>query len=56
MHQRRVVRVSLPQFMLPITTALIGSWGLIVFNANPLCVLWTPDNPEYWLFFCYLTG
>ena len=22
----------------------------------PLCVLYTPDNPEYFLFLCYLCG
>lgn len=22
--------------------------------AFPLCVLYTPDDPEYYLFFCYL--
>ena len=31
--------------------------GLVIVGqpmAFPLCVLYTPDDPEYYVFFCYL--
>ncbi len=38
--------------------AMVGAYALltvhVVSGCFPLCVMYTPDNPEWYLFFCYL--
>jgi hypothetical protein len=43
--------------------AAIGAMGVAAVAlaighaaAFPLCVLYTPDDPQYWLFLCYLVA
>jgi hypothetical protein len=55
MHQRRTIRLSNPvvRFTSAALLAVTLATSAIVLSANPLCVLYTPDNPEYWFFFCW---
>jgi hypothetical protein len=61
MHQRRTLRPTLSRFVMPLTVAALLAIGFVTVTAAasgcfPLCVIYTPDNPEWILFACFLCG
>ena len=60
MHQRRTLYPTLKRFVFPVTVASLLAFGFVVTTAAsgcfPLCVLYTPDNPEWYVFMCFMCG
>lgn len=57
MHQRRPARISGPLTrmaggLVVATTAAVIGVVITAVTCFPLCYLYTPDNPEWYLFAC----